>query len=208
MAKVEKTVFALFDEHFPIHGHEIEAGYTSLDELIEFNPQHTIKKKSLTRYVEMANVSEKSMSIETSIVRQYTSGTKFKNKDTLMARITPSLENGKTAFVDILEDNDVAYGSTEFIVMRTKNSTSPYWVYCLAKNENFRSYAISSMVGSSGRQRVHSDYLKKYRVDTKSLTNMSSFNNLASPIFSLVSTYNAENQKLKVIRDLLLQRIA
>lgn len=207
ITKLESLAFTLFDKYFPIHGHEIETSYTTLDELIEFNPKHTIKKKEITRYVEMANLSNNTMCINDSIIRPYTSGTKFKNKDVLLARITPCLENGKTAFVDILKKDEVAYGSTEFIVMRNKNLISPYWIYCLAKNNNFRSYAISSMVGSSGRQRVHSDYLKKYRFDTDSLLNISDFNILATPIFSLISVSNRENKNLEILRKILLQRI-
>lgn len=210
MAKLEKTAFALFNEMFPIHGHEIENEYTVLNELIDFNPKHTIKKNVSTTYVEMANVSENYMSINDSIVRPFSSGSKFKNMDTLLARITPCLENGKTAFVDFLDDDEVAFGSTEFIVMRSKDKCklSPYWIYCLAKNENFRSYAISSMTGSSGRQRVHSDYLKEYRVNAESLECMNRFHYLATPLFSLISASHAENQRLKQLEELLLQKVA
>ncbi|UYM18593.1 restriction endonuclease subunit S [Endozoicomonas euniceicola] len=208
MAGLEKSAFAIFEEHFPIHGHEIETEHTILDDLIDFNPKHTIKKNASTTYVEMANVSENSMTIGNPVVRPFTSGSKFKNRDTLLARITPCLENGKTAFVDILSEDEVAYGSTEFIVMRGKGIVSPFWIYCLAKNENFRSYAISSMVGSSGRQRVHSDYLKEYRIDTDALASMSNFHRLATPIFKLISNKHAENQQLKELRGLLLKKVA
>ena len=77
-----------------------------------------------------------------------------------MARITPCLENGKTAFVDILADGEVAFGSTEFIVMRARAGISdPQFVYYLATSPAFRNVAIKSMVGSSGRQRVQQGVL-------------------------------------------------
>lgn len=208
MNRLEKSTFALFEEYFPIHGHEIETDHTTLDQLISFNPKHTIKKNSATTYVEMANVAQNSMTIGNPIVRPFTAGSKFKNNDTLLARITPCLENGKTAFVNTLNEDEIAYGSTEFIVMRSKGKVSPFWIYCLAKNENFRSYAISSMVGSSGRQRVHSDYLKEYRVDTNGLETMSDFHRLVTPMFTLIANKYLENQKLQELRELLLQKVA
>lgn len=77
-----------------------------------------------------------------------------------MARITPCLENGKTAFVDKLQDGEVAFGSTEFIVMRARPGISdPQFVYYLAISPFFRDVAIKSMVGSSGRQRVQQSVL-------------------------------------------------
>jgi len=206
MTGLEKSAFVLFEEYFPIHGHEIETQHTTLEYLISFNPKHTIKKNAATTYIEMAYVSENSMAIDNLVVRPFTAGSKFKNNDTLLARITPCLENGKTAFVNILSEDEVAYGSTEFIVMRSKGVVSPFWIYCLAKNENFRSYAISSMVGSSGRQRVHSDYLKDYRIDTNALERMSDFHRLVAPLFKFIANKHMENQKLQEIRELLLKK--
>lgn len=159
--KLEETAQAIYKEWFV----DFENGeIISLDSLVEFNPKHSIKKNVVTSYIEMADLQETSMSIKNIIKRPFTNGSKFKNNDTLLARITPCLENGKTAFVKGLSDKEIAFGSTEFIVMRAKKEISPYWVYCLAREENFRAYAISSMIGSSGRQRVHSDYLKDYEV--------------------------------------------
>jgi type I restriction enzyme S subunit len=208
MNRLEKSTFALFEEFFPIHGHDIETDHTTLEQLVSFNPKHTIKKNSATTYVEMANVAENSMTIGNPIVRPFTAGSKFKNNDTLLARITPCLENGKTAFINVLGKDEIAYGSTEFIVMRSKGEISPFWIYCLAKNENFRSYAISSMVGSSGRQRVHSDYLKEYRIDTNGLEAISDFHRLVAPMFKYIANKHQENHKLQKIRELLLQKVA
>jgi type I restriction enzyme S subunit len=95
----------------------------------------------------------------------YSGGAKFCNGDTIMARITPCLENGKTAFVDILKDDEIGYGSTEYIVLRAKAGiTDPQYVYYLATSPDFRRVAIKSMVGSSGRQRVQQSVLDKMLV--------------------------------------------
>ncbi|MCI8652021.1 MAG: hypothetical protein HFF05_06265 [Oscillospiraceae bacterium] len=95
----------------------------------------------------------------------FSGGSKFSNGDTIMARITPCLENGKTAFVDILAPDEIAFGSTEFIVMRAKSGVSdPQFVYYLATSPAFRSVAIQSMVGSSGRQRVQQSVLNELKL--------------------------------------------
>ncbi|MEM5632053.1 hypothetical protein AAHH69_23485 [Bacillus toyonensis] len=126
----------------------------------------------------------------------------------MLARITPCLENGKTAFVDILDDNEIAAGSTEFIVMRAKENISPYWVYCLARDEYFRSYAISSMVGSSGRQRVHEKYLGEFILPKINLEAMNDFHKKVRPIFKLVKLKSKENNKLLTIKNILLSKLA
>ncbi len=97
------------------------------------------------------------------VLEQYKGGVKFKNGDTLVARITPSLENGKTAFVDFLEEDEIAFGSTEFIVLREKeNISDAHFLYYLAISPEFREVAIRSMTGSSGRQRVQNDVIANY----------------------------------------------
>src|SRR5436853_4416145 len=98
----------------------------------------------------MSNLTTGSMVIQNAIKRDGRSGSKFRNGDTLLARITPCLENGKTGFVDFLPEGEVGRGSTEFIVLRSKRVT-PEFVYCLARTYEFRENAIKSMVGSSGR---------------------------------------------------------
>lgn len=202
--KLEETAQALYKHWFL----EFETEETQcLDELIDFNPKHSISKGAFVSYIEMSNVQENTMSIKNPIQREYTSGSKFKNYDTLLARITPCLENGKTAFVNCLSENEVAYGSTEFIVMRAKNGISPYFVYCLAKDESFRSYAISSMVGSSGRQRVHCNYLKELNIKKIVIDRMQSFEIQVKPIFELIKQKATENKNLENVKDLLLSKM-
>lgn len=202
--KLEETAQAIYKEWFV----DFENGeIISLDSLVEFNPKHSIKKNIVTSYIEMADLQETSMSIKNIIKRPFTNGSKFKNNDTLLARITPCLENGKTAFVKGLSDKEIAFGSTEFIVMRAKKEISPYWVYCLAREENFRAYAISSMVGSSGRQRVHSDYLKDYEVSI-SISKMYNFHKIAKPLFETVYLKSQENKKLEALKEILLSKMA
>ena len=86
------------------------------------------------------------------------------NGDTLVARITPCLENGKTAYVDFLEDGQIGWGSTEYIVLRPKPPLPTEFAYCLARDERFRDFAIHNMTGSSGRQRVPASALSNFYI--------------------------------------------
>ena len=129
-------------------------------DFIEFNPRLSIKKGALATKVAMDKLQPFTKKIPATEQAMFAGGSKFCNGDTIMARITPCLENGKTAFVDILADGEVAFGSTEFIVMRARAGISdPQFVYYLAISPAFRNVAIKSMVGSSGRQRVQQGVL-------------------------------------------------
>lgn len=129
-------------------------------DFIEFNPRMSIKKGTIATKVAMDKLQPFTKEIPATEKASFTGGSKFCNGDTIMARITPCLENGKTAFVDILGENEVAFGSTEFIVMRAKEGISdPQFIYYLATSPLFRNIAIKSMVGSSGRQRVQQSVL-------------------------------------------------
>lgn len=129
-------------------------------DFIDFNPRQSLKRGVLATKVAMDKLNPFSKKIPETEKAEFGGGSKFCNGDTLMARITPCLENGKTAFVDVLSNGEVGFGSTEFIVMRAKAGVSdPQYVYYTAINPVFRNVAIKSMVGSSGRQRVQQSVL-------------------------------------------------
>lgn len=135
--------------------------YKKLKEIIEFNPQEKINKKKKYKKIKMEDIKCFNKNISQYSIEEYNGGMKFRNGDTLLARITPCLENGKTAQVDILEENEIGYGSSEYIVMRPKDEISDKdYIYYLAISPFFRDVAIKSMVGTSGRQRVQLDVLK------------------------------------------------
>ena len=205
ICKLEETAQAIYKQWFVDLENENEDEY--LGEYIEFNPKHSISKSKITSYIEMADLQESSLCIKNKIEREFTAGSKFKNEDTLLARITPCLENGKTGFVNNLKEREIAFGSTEFIVMRAKKEISPFWVYCLAKDENFRLHAISSMVGSSGRQRVHSDYLKEYLLPKIDFQKMKRFDGIMDSIFKKIKLKNIEKNLLLNLNDLLLSKM-
>ena len=134
---------------------------TKMTDIIEFNPRETIARKQVCKKVPMEYLQPFTRQISGFEEAPYAGGTKFRNNDTIMARITPCLENGKTAFVKGFAENEVVFGSTEYIVMRAiPGASDSVFIYYLATSPSFREVAIKSMVGSSGRQRVQQDVLE------------------------------------------------
>jgi type I restriction enzyme S subunit len=175
-------------------------------EAVDINPTTRLSDADEHWFVEMSDVEAGCMSIQQATRRVGRSGSKFRNGDTLFARITPCLENGKTAFVDVLPDGDAGRGSTEFIVLRA-HRVAPEFVYCLARTYDFREHAIKSMVGSSGRQRVQENCFEKFLVWVPSTTLLALFTDAVRPMFRQIKTLHEQNKKLSAARDLLLPRL-
>jgi type I restriction enzyme, S subunit len=135
-----------------------------LAKVICFNPPERIKKGSLAKKIAMDKLIAFKKKINGFEIVPYSAGPKFKNGDTLLAKITPCLENGKTAQVDILKTNEVAFGSSEFIVLRENAYSINDFIFYLAKSPVFRKRAISCMEGTSGRKRVNENALKLQEV--------------------------------------------
>lgn len=133
-------------------------------DVAEFNPKESLVKGAIAKKISMDKLQPFCRDIPSYEFETFSGGTKFRNDDTIMARITPCLENGKTAKVNILEDGEVAFGSTEFIVFRAKEGTDADYLYYLVCSQTVRDAAIKSMVGSSGRQRVQTDVLQNLEV--------------------------------------------
>ncbi len=157
-------------------------------------------------FIPMNCLSNDSMLIDGIEEREEPTGSRFQNGDTLLARITPCLENGKTAFVQCLVDGQAACGSTEFIVMRSLR-LSPEIVYLLARSDEFRGIAIKSMSGATGRQRVQESSLSGFKIPCPPADICSQFSNLAAPFFKLCENLHRQTQVLRRTRDLLLPRL-
>lgn len=188
---------------------EIPEGWEvgKLANIIDFNPRRTLKKGTLAPYLDMKNVPTTGhLAIEV-VDREMASGTKFVNGDTLLARITPCLENGKTAYVDFLKDNQVGWGSTEYIVMRPKEDYPTSIGYLLARDTNFRQQAIQSMTGTSGRQRADAKALAEtaWLIYPKEL--VKAFDKTAKGYLSLAKINGDESKSLSEIRDALLPKL-
>ena len=182
--------------------------WCKLEDAIMFDPKVKLDKNRMKQSIPMSALSTTSMVLNSHDFTETTSnsGTKFQNGDTLLARITPCLENGKTAFVWGIKSEEGAVGSTEYIVMRSQ-SLNPYMVYLLARTDNFRKTAINSMSGSDGRQRVKADKLKliDYLHPPDSL--IAKFSNIAHPIFELIFRLNNQCEMATQARDYLLPKL-
>lgn len=139
-------------------------------DVADFNPRETIKKGTIAKKISMDVLKPFCRDVPYYIEESFSGGTKFRNGDTIMARITPCLENGKTAQVSILNDGEVGFGSTEYIVFRAKEGIADKdYLYYLVCSQKVRESAIKSMVGSSGRQRVQAEVLKNIEIDVPPL---------------------------------------
>lgn len=176
--------------------------------VIEFNPKTPLKKGCIKQSVPMTALSTSSMVLNSSefTMTESNSGAKFRNGDTLLARITPCLENGKTAFVAGITSEEGAVGSTEFIVMRAKK-INPYMVYLLARTEEFRKTAINSMTGSDGRQRAQVDKIMQFPYLLAPQSILEAFSQLVEPIFEQVYLKNSQIAQLSQARDRLLPKL-
>ena len=217
---LEKMASELYKEwfvRFRFPGHEttkfvdgVPEGWEmrKLSEMVEFDPFIRLKKGLEYRSVPMDFLSTDSMLIDTSRCDYTTTtgGAHFQNGDTLLARITPCLENGKTGFVNTLDDGETAVGSTEFIVMRSK-LLSPHLVYFIARSEYFRKTAINSMNGADGRQRAKISKLQSlsYPLPTRDI--IDEFSEIVEPFFEEIKNLNIQNHNLTKQRDLLLPRL-
>ena len=196
-------------EHTPIVD-GVPEGWSAckLSDVISFKPKVQLSKDRMKQFVPMQALSTNSMVLDSSQLTTTTSnsGSKFQNGDTLLARITPCLENGKTAFVTGIESDEGAVGSTEFIVMRSKE-LNPYMVYLLARTDDFRQAAINSMTGSDGRQRAQVDKLEvlPYLKPTQNV--IDSFAHIAEPLFKQIDIKRTQVQHLIAARDMLLPKL-
>lgn len=174
---------------------------------IEVNPRTQVSKNALNPFVTMDSLSTNSMVIGEVTEKQGNSGSKFRNEDTLFARITPCLQNGKIGFVQFLpSEAQTACGSTEFIVLRSKTLT-PEFVYLLARTEDFRNNAIQSMSGATGRQRVHVGCFDKYMLANPDPQTLETFSAITHSMFKQIHALSVKNKNLRQTRDLLLPRL-
>jgi type I restriction enzyme, S subunit len=188
---------------------EIPMGWriAPLPEVIEVNPPRALRKSTLAPYLDMANMPTRGHTPDAVIERPFGSGMRFMNGDTLVARITPCLENGKTAYVDFLGDRQVGWGSTEYIVLRPKPPLPNEFAYCLARSAEFREFAIHSMTGSSGRQRVPAESLGHFLVVSPSQPVSELFGTLIRPLFARAAAAIEESRTLSTLRETLLPKL-
>jgi type I restriction enzyme S subunit len=167
-----------------------------MDEIADFNPRESIPKGTIAKKIAMDKLQPFCRDVPGFEMEAFSGGTKFRNGDTIMARITPCLENGKTAKVDVLDDNEVGFGSTEYIVFRAKEGNDPDFVYYLVTSPEVREPAIKSMVGSSGRQRVQTDVVQGLKVRVPDLEGQRAIAGILKTLDDMIAANRRVNDNL------------
>ena len=188
---------------------KIPEGWTMapLRELIDVNPKRSLARGRIAPYLPMSNMPARGHAPDSVDVRPFGSGMRFGNGDTLVARITPCLENGKTAYVDFLRDNEVGWGSTEYIVLKPQPPLPDQFAYCLARSAGFRGFAIQNMSGTSGRQRVPVAAVKGFLVVAPPVRLAAQFGKVAGLLFERASRAGRESRTLAALRETLLPKL-
>ena len=179
----------------------------TLNEIALINPSRTLRKGETAAYLDMKNMPTSGPFPLYFESKEYTGGMRFQNQDTLMARITPCLENGKVAYVNFLNDGEIAFGSTEYIVMTTKNGFMPELLYFLCRDESFKSYATKNMNGSSGRQRVSGETIGDYKIAIPPKSLISPIAPYLKSVMDNIKNNGFESRRLAQLRDTLLPRL-
>ena len=179
-----------------------------VNHLFEFNPRETLKMGTCAPYLDMAALPTSGLTPDLLRQRKFKSGSKYRDGDTLFARITPCLENGKTAFVFGLGDAVIGAGSTEFIVIRSKKPLPQAASYLLARDPEFRAHAKRSMTGTSGRQRANVAAAGNYEMTTPQAEGLwKALAALVEPLVDGVIANAQESRTLSETRDLLLPKL-
>lgn len=188
---------------------EIPVGWvtTTYGEVIGFKLKRVLRKGALAPYLDMRNVPTRGHLADDVNPRKFGSGTKFKNGDTLLARITPCLENGKTAYVDFLDEGQIGWGSTEFIVMRPIGDRPVSLGYFIARQDTFRAKAIQTMTGTSGRQRANANVLADLPCLDFPVGLLQKFELIAGAYLKRARVYGDQNKTLIELRDALLPKL-
>ncbi|MDY4789750.1 MAG: restriction endonuclease subunit S [Bacteroidales bacterium] len=171
---------------------------TTLGKAVLFNPTERIVKGAIAKKIAMDKIQSFTRMISGYELTEFSGGSKFRNGDTLLARITPCLENGKTAQVTILDDDEIGFGSTEYIVLREKeNITDNNYIYYFSLNPSFRNVAIQSMVGSTGRQRVQQNVLENLEINLPPLDEQKRIADVLSALDDKIEVNNKINENLE-----------
>ncbi len=178
-----------------------------LVDFAEINPTERLHKGTFAKKVAMEVLQPFTKKISSFSLEEYKGGVKFRNGDTIMARITPSLENGKTSYIDILDENEIGFGSTEFIVFREKeNISDKHFIYYLATSPIIRNTAIKSMTGSSGRQRVQTDVIKEHLFDAPELPEQKAIAEVLSSLDDKIDLLHRQNKTLEQMAETLFRQ--
>lgn len=180
------------------------ATVADLRDIADINPKISTIKGSTALYLDMKNLPEHGLLVTEWGEREPKGGARFQNGDTLIARITPCFENGKAAWVDFLEEDEICYGSTEYIVLRAKEGIPPIAPYLIGTSDRFREFASQRRTGTSGRQRVQAKELADYSVPLPDPERLKEFEEFSDALLRRLGAARNESRALAATRDELL----
>lgn len=202
---LEAQAQTIFNEWF--FRRDTQNNWCVLGDIADINPSRKLSKGTVARYIEMSNLASTTAFPLGWEEKPYSGGVKFQNGDTLLARITPCLENGKGAYINFLQEGEIAFGSTEYIVITGKKGYCNEFFYFLIRYLDFQLYAAKSMTGSSGRQRVSADSIANYKMPIPSLELCEKFHEIAEQVMTSNCNRSLENRTLSKLRDTLLPKL-
>ena len=200
---LQQQAFAFFDRLMI----EADNDNCTVSDYADLNPRRVLAKHQIARSIDMSQLSTSGAFPSGWEMKPFNGGMRFTNGDTLLARITPCLENGKTAFIDFLNEGEVAFGSTEYIVLAPRYDVPPEMLYCLARYPAFVDYAVKNMNGSSGRQRVSAETIGQFRLPKFDERSLLKFGKAVAPMFLKMRYNSLENIRLAELRDALLPKL-
>ena len=201
---LEATAQLYFDNLF---FDNVESNCTLAD-IALVNPIRRLAKGTEARCFDMATLPTNGCIPAGDVIKPYNGGVRFINGDTLIARITPCLENGKAAYINILSDNEVAFGSTEYIVFASKDNMPSCFYYFLIRNAKFVAFALQFMNGSSGRQRVSGEELASFPLVRPTTENLAAFDKVGAMVLEQIKENAGEIQKLKQLQEIIVATIS
>ena len=200
---LQQQAFAFFDRLMI----EADNDECTVSDYADLNPRRVLAKHQIARSIDMSQLSTSGAFPSGWEMKPFNGGMRCTTGDTLLARITPCLENGKTAFIDFLDEGEVAFGSTEYIVLAPRKNVSSEMLYCLARYPAFVDYAVKNMNGSSGRQRVSAETIGQFRLPKFDEQSLLKFGEAVKPMFLKMRYNSLENIRLAELRDALLPKL-
>ena len=211
ISKLEETAQTLYRKMFVdgIDKENLPDGWRmgKLEEICIVNPKLTLKVGLSALFYDMDSLPLQGFFMGKARIRDFNSGMKFQNGDVLFARITPCMENGKAAIVADLKEDEVAFGSTEFIVLRGSQYKLTSILATLIRNEEFRAFARTQMKGTDGRQRVDATALLGYEMVIPEGNMLRKIENDLSRLYNQMHIVTKENSKLTELQSLLLAKM-
>ncbi len=138
--------------------------------LIEFEPGKTelLEKNINCTFLPMEKLRTGKMNVDTEVLVEevYSGYSYFKEKDIVLAKVTPCFENGNIAIAENLT-NGIGFGTTEIFTIRPQKINTKFLFYRL-QEQTFKEKGKSTMYGVGGLKRVPGSFITNYKIGVPS----------------------------------------